>query len=143
MDKVSVNSKIRSPKQQPTKAKKKPIKVVYISNPMRVETSPSEFRSLVQELTGQDSDVSRFETNKQVSTPSSEEEPPQQQQQQPIVLVDDDEGTSSSSMTTDLLRKNIEEVAFDFDLFDGSFTSQMLERLGYDHHQQQQQKQQQ
>ncbi|KAK1278216.1 hypothetical protein QJS04_geneDACA003581 [Acorus gramineus] len=133
MDKVSVHSKIRSPKQQPTKAKKKPIKVVYISNPMRVETSPSKFRSLVQELTGQDSDVSRFENNKQVSTPSSEEEPPPPQQQQPIVLVDDDEGTS------DLLRKNIEEEAFEFDLFDESFTSQMLERLCYDNHQQQQQ----
>ncbi|KAJ4892087.1 hypothetical protein Rs2_31835 [Raphanus sativus] len=32
----------------------KPIKVRYISNPMRVETCPSKFRELVQELTGQD-----------------------------------------------------------------------------------------
>ncbi|KAI5663684.1 hypothetical protein M9H77_23007 [Catharanthus roseus] len=38
------------------KTKKKPIKVVYISNPMKVNTSASEFRALVQELTGQDSD---------------------------------------------------------------------------------------
>ncbi|OVA05657.1 VQ [Macleaya cordata] len=36
----------------------KPIKVVYISNPMKVKTSVSEFRSLVQELTGRDSDLS-------------------------------------------------------------------------------------
>ncbi|KAK1278217.1 hypothetical protein QJS04_geneDACA003582 [Acorus gramineus] len=130
MDKVSVHSKIRSPKQQPTKAKKKPIKVVYISNPTRVETSPSKFRSLVQELTGQDSDVSRFENNKQVSTPSSEEEPPpHQQQQQPIVLVDDESDL--------LMRKNIEEAAFELELFNGSFTPQMLESFGglyYDHH---------
>ncbi|MCL7025789.1 hypothetical protein MKW94_007859 [Papaver nudicaule] len=36
----------------------KPIKVVYISNPMKVKTTVSEFRSLVQELTGRDSDTS-------------------------------------------------------------------------------------
>eukprot|EP00262_Sarcandra_glabra_P006837 TRINITY_DN1938_c0_g2_i4.p1 TRINITY_DN1938_c0_g2~~TRINITY_DN1938_c0_g2_i4.p1 ORF type:complete len:148 (+),score=16.59 TRINITY_DN1938_c0_g2_i4:274-717(+) len=39
------------------KPRKTPTKVVYISNPRKVKTSPSEFRSLVQELTGQDSDV--------------------------------------------------------------------------------------
>ncbi|KAI3975014.1 hypothetical protein MKX01_005125 [Papaver californicum] len=44
----------------------KPIKVVYISNPMMVKTSVSEFRSLVQELTGRDSDVSSlsFDTSR-------------------------------------------------------------------------------
>ncbi|CAI8613851.1 unnamed protein product [Vicia faba] len=39
-----------------TKSKKKnnkPIKVVYISNPMKVKTSASEFMALVQKLTGQ------------------------------------------------------------------------------------------
>lgn len=52
-----------------TKPKKKsnnnPIKVVYISNPMKVKTSASEFRALVQELTGQNAepipDPSRFQ----------------------------------------------------------------------------------
>ncbi|KAK7290778.1 hypothetical protein RIF29_05459 [Crotalaria pallida] len=43
----------------------KPMKVVYISNPMKVKTSASEFRALVQELTGQDAesppDPSRFQ----------------------------------------------------------------------------------
>ncbi|KAF7804007.1 sigma factor binding protein 2, chloroplastic [Senna tora] len=47
-----------------SKSKKKPIKVVYISNPMKVKASASEFRALVQELTGQDAelppDLSRF-----------------------------------------------------------------------------------
>ncbi|CAL0332856.1 unnamed protein product [Lupinus luteus] len=42
----------------------KPMKVVYISNPMKVKTSASEFMALVQELTGQDAepppDPSRF-----------------------------------------------------------------------------------
>ncbi|KAI4386567.1 hypothetical protein MLD38_004490 [Melastoma candidum] len=35
---------------------KKPVKVVYISNPMRVSTSASSFRDLVHRLTGQDSE---------------------------------------------------------------------------------------
>ncbi|KAJ1286973.1 hypothetical protein BS78_03G393800 [Paspalum vaginatum] len=37
---------------------KKPIKVVYISNPMRVKTSAAGFRALVQELTGRHADPS-------------------------------------------------------------------------------------
>lgn len=36
--------------------KNQPLKVVYISNPMRVHTSASEFRALVQELTGRDAE---------------------------------------------------------------------------------------
>lgn len=47
------------------KLKKKPIKVVYISNPMKVKVNPSGFMALVQELTGQDAelpaDLSRFQ----------------------------------------------------------------------------------
>ncbi|KAF9679539.1 hypothetical protein SADUNF_Sadunf06G0025400 [Salix dunnii] len=39
------------------KTKKQPMKVVYISNPMRFYVSASEFRALVQELTGQDSEL--------------------------------------------------------------------------------------
>ncbi|KAI3744052.1 hypothetical protein L1987_57124 [Smallanthus sonchifolius] len=38
----------------------KKLKVVYISSPMKVKTSASRFRSLVQELTGRDSDISRY-----------------------------------------------------------------------------------
>ncbi|XP_058107482.1 nuclear speckle RNA-binding protein B-like [Magnolia sinica] len=64
-NKLSVHHK-RSPKQ--TKPKKKPIKIVYISNPMKVETSASEFRALVQELTGQDSD---YRSSSSSSSPSS------------------------------------------------------------------------
>ncbi|KAL3533547.1 hypothetical protein ACH5RR_007068 [Cinchona calisaya] len=55
MDKMlSVNQK--NTNKHP-KIKKKPVKVVYISNPMKVKTSASEFRALVQELTGQDADM--------------------------------------------------------------------------------------
>ncbi|KAK3025647.1 hypothetical protein RJ639_040633 [Escallonia herrerae] len=38
--------------------KKEELKVVYISSPMKLKTSASRFRALVQELTGRDSDVS-------------------------------------------------------------------------------------
>lgn len=55
----------RSPTKRSSKSKKKPIKVVYISNPMKVKVTASEFRALVQELTGQDAelpkDLSRFQ----------------------------------------------------------------------------------
>ncbi|GAA0175776.1 hypothetical protein LIER_41972 [Lithospermum erythrorhizon] len=36
------------------------VKVVYISTPMKVKTSASQFRTLVQELTGRDSDIARL-----------------------------------------------------------------------------------
>jgi len=39
---------------------RKQIKVVYISNPMRVKTSAAGFRALVQELTGRDADPSKY-----------------------------------------------------------------------------------
>lgn len=42
------------------KRSKKAVKVVYISSPMKVKTSASEFRALVQELTGKDSDACRL-----------------------------------------------------------------------------------
>lgn len=32
--------------------KKKPVKVVYISNPMKIKATPSEFRAVVQKFTG-------------------------------------------------------------------------------------------
>ncbi|KAI8559199.1 hypothetical protein RHMOL_Rhmol04G0154600 [Rhododendron molle] len=50
---LSVHEK-KGTKQARTK-KTKPVKIVYISNPMKVKTTASEFRALVQELTGRDS----------------------------------------------------------------------------------------
>ncbi|KAH0466365.1 hypothetical protein IEQ34_006468 [Dendrobium chrysotoxum] len=49
----------RFPKKSNTKPskKQKPLKVVYISNPIRVTTSADGFRGVVQELTGRDSDI--------------------------------------------------------------------------------------
>ncbi|EOA24870.1 hypothetical protein CARUB_v10018159mg [Capsella rubella] len=52
--KPSPLSRKSSPKHKKKTNNNKPIKVRYISNPMRVETCASKFRELVQELTGQD-----------------------------------------------------------------------------------------
>ncbi|OWM85476.1 uncharacterized protein LOC116202014 [Punica granatum] len=64
MDNLGCSVQQRKPtkfKAKPAKRKPKPmnspIKVVYISNPMRVKATASEFRALVQELTGQDSEL--------------------------------------------------------------------------------------
>ncbi|CAN6567058.1 unnamed protein product [Malus baccata var. baccata] len=62
MDVLGVN--VKSPKQSKRSRSKGGVKVVYISSPMKVNTSASEFRALVQELTGRHSDAERFmETN--------------------------------------------------------------------------------
>ncbi|KAI4300885.1 hypothetical protein L6164_034212 [Bauhinia variegata] len=56
MDTNSVSSVQQKTPSKRSKTKKNPIKVVYISNPMKVKTSASKFRALVQELTGQDAE---------------------------------------------------------------------------------------
>ena len=62
MDKmISVHSKKVTKESKNTK--KKPVKVVYIANPMKVNTSAAEFRALVQELTGQDAKYPMMESS--------------------------------------------------------------------------------
>ncbi|KAG6596170.1 Sigma factor binding protein 1, chloroplastic, partial [Cucurbita argyrosperma subsp. sororia] len=51
---VEEERKERRRNRKPCDRKNQPLKVVYISNPMRVQASAAEFRGLVQELTGQD-----------------------------------------------------------------------------------------
>ncbi|XP_031285436.1 sigma factor binding protein 1, chloroplastic-like [Pistacia vera] len=67
MDVLGVHHQIIKSKKHKNKRSKKGIKVVYISSPMKVNTCASNFRALVQELTGKDSDVdasaSRFVEN--------------------------------------------------------------------------------
>lgn len=53
---VSTSLHQRKSTKKKTKPKSKAVKVVYISNPMKVKTCPSRFRALVQELTGQDAE---------------------------------------------------------------------------------------
>ncbi|KAG4977440.1 hypothetical protein JHK86_036914 [Glycine max] len=55
-------------KRASNKRDKKEIKVTYISSPVKVKTSASNFRALVQELTGQYSNVA------ETSMPMEEEE---------------------------------------------------------------------
>lgn len=57
MDALGVHQMKISKKNSKRSDKKKDFKVVYISTPMKVETCASQFRALVQELTGKDSDV--------------------------------------------------------------------------------------
>lgn len=53
---LGVHNHVMKGKKQ-NKKNKKEVKVTYISSPMKVKTSASNFRALVQELTGQDSNV--------------------------------------------------------------------------------------
>ncbi|XP_057737276.1 uncharacterized protein LOC130954538 [Arachis stenosperma] len=55
MDMLGVNH--GNKKQSKSRGKKDNFKVTYISSPMKVKTSASKFRAVVQELTGQDSNV--------------------------------------------------------------------------------------
>ncbi|KAI3788435.1 hypothetical protein L2E82_01203 [Cichorium intybus] len=43
---------VKPEKRSPKSSKKNPVKVVYISNPMKIKASPSEFRAVVQQFTG-------------------------------------------------------------------------------------------
>ncbi|XP_073224709.1 uncharacterized protein [Cicer arietinum] len=56
---LGVNNHMMKGKRQSKKSKKE-VKVTYISSPMKVKTSASNFRALVQELTGQDSNVAEM-----------------------------------------------------------------------------------
>nr|XP_004249136.1 uncharacterized protein LOC101268236 [Solanum lycopersicum] len=72
MDKMlSVHSKKAN--KQPKNTKKKPVKVVYISNPMKVNTSAEEFRALVQQLTGQHANYPVADTNIRVADTEKKE----------------------------------------------------------------------
>ncbi|KAL1545013.1 sigma factor binding protein 2, chloroplastic-like [Salvia divinorum] len=50
------------------KKKSDQLKVVYISSPMKVKTSASRFRSLVQELTAKETNDDQYQTYSSVST---------------------------------------------------------------------------
>lgn len=57
MDKPLGVQQNKIPKTSKKSKNKRPLKVVYISNPKRVKATPSEFRALVQELTGKNAVV--------------------------------------------------------------------------------------
>ncbi|XP_023741351.1 sigma factor binding protein 1, chloroplastic [Lactuca sativa] len=43
---------VKLEKRSQKTSKKNPVKVVYISNPMKIKATPSEFRAVVQQFTG-------------------------------------------------------------------------------------------
>jgi hypothetical protein len=57
---LGVNNHVVMKGKRQSKKNKKEVKVTYISSPMKVKTSASNFRALVQELTGQDSNVAEM-----------------------------------------------------------------------------------
>lgn len=58
MEKFLDSNPDRPSKQFKNRKKRNPIKVVHISNPIKFQTSASQFRELVQKLTGKDADYS-------------------------------------------------------------------------------------
>lgn len=56
---------IKMMKKQGKSRRAAAVKVVYISSPMKVKICASQFRALVQQLTGRDSDVARFMEDKE------------------------------------------------------------------------------
>ncbi|KAF8052229.1 hypothetical protein N665_1584s0002 [Sinapis alba] len=81
----------KTPKQMKKRASTtKPIKVRYISNPMRVKTCASKFRELVQELTGQDAVDLELEPEFSPSTVSDHSpSPPPPENLAPRVLYEE------------------------------------------------------
>ncbi|KAJ8646416.1 hypothetical protein MRB53_008164 [Persea americana] len=122
MDKPSGHH-IRKPKQ--VKSKKKPIKVVYISNPMKVKTSVSQFRALVQGLTGRDSDLADIKKNlaidgmdelQRVADHEAEATDYVPSPARPVTAVDHERESSASTGS-------------EFELYDDLFTTEMLEHI--------------
>ncbi|KAA8517977.1 hypothetical protein F0562_015451 [Nyssa sinensis] len=107
------------------KTKKKPVKVVYISNPMRVETSASKFRALVQELTGQDADMPDPTRYSEIDGVHHGHH-----QMVPIVtgIKDDDALVVPAVDPNSELRPKKSDLSFD-PPYDDVFTPQMLENF--------------
>ncbi|XP_068660912.1 sigma factor binding protein 1, chloroplastic-like [Aristolochia californica] len=102
------------------RSKKKQIKVVYISNPMKVKASASEFRALVQELTGQDSDpaeMAKFFQGDGLDEQLGPQNQPSDDQYEPSMPVPFMQPVSEPSR----------HVSNPFDSLDDVFTPQMVE----------------
>ncbi|XP_072975810.1 sigma factor binding protein 2, chloroplastic-like [Typha angustifolia] len=123
MEKLSVHQK--GSKQ--AKAKKKPIKVVYISNPMKVKATAEEFRTLVQELTGRDSnvaDLSKFPGpddggESRLSAPAPHTD----------TTATLNPGSSSDHGGVDPCETGYKTAVNPFDMLDDAFAPQMLDNL--------------
>lgn len=101
--------------------KNKPIKVVYISNPMKVKTSASQFRALVQELTGQDAELP--DPTKFQGSDGGDQ----------TVLSDPMMGDHEHSQVVPVVDPGLEQpqrnLGYEFEPLDDVFTPQMIESL--------------
>ncbi|XVE90719.1 hypothetical protein DITRI_Ditri20bG0099900 [Diplodiscus trichospermus] len=135
---VSSLQESRAAKKAKSKKKKntnKPIKVVYISNPMKVTTSASKFRALVQELTGQDAelpDPTKF-TDTDEDTSSGNQTVPDAAKNstddhaQEVPRVEDQPACYHEHEQQHSTRANDHDVPYE--TFDEVFTPQMLENF--------------
>ncbi|WCJ39149.1 Sigma factor binding protein 1 chloroplastic [Euphorbia peplus] len=133
---------VKAKKQSKKSSTKKGIKVVYISSPMKVETSASKFRALVQELTGKDSDSARFMDDRSVPVNVLDH------QQHHLSVLEEELAVPNNSSTTTTTSNNSNysyessssagsESMFDsFDKYlpsmDGSFMSMFQPNFLYD-----------
>lgn len=115
-------------KRKSSDPKNQPLKVVYISNPMRVQTSAAEFRALVQELTGRDADFPDPTKFPSPSVHALETDPPKKPEEE-----DDDNDNDDELLLLDLAA--MEDSSSD-DFLEGSygtlediFTRDMVEKL--------------
>uniref|UniRef100_A0A2N9HD59 VQ domain-containing protein n=1 Tax=Fagus sylvatica TaxID=28930 RepID=A0A2N9HD59_FAGSY len=130
----------RKATKKTTKSKKNnnhPIKVVYISNPMKVKTSASQFRALVQELTGQDSelppDPTKFSDKDDHDVARGLN--PTAPDHHPIMMNDgnkmvgDDDDDDDLLPTVDPAQEQPESSSSQIEPYDDVFTPQMIENF--------------
>ncbi|XVF42253.1 hypothetical protein PTKIN_Ptkin01aG0346000 [Pterospermum kingtungense] len=107
--------------QNPTKVKKNPIKIKYISSPtMVVASNAAEFRAIVQELTGQNSDIGEPngvhttipERANQVHLPFQADSPAKIDEKSSFDMFQDD--MSSLEFDDGLLWRGVPENVFGF-----------------------------
>lgn len=119
------------------------LKVVYISSPMKVKTSASKFRSLVQELTGKNSDISQYMDDcsnyeesrdhvyREIGCGDAKETSDEQYQTRDSSLSRDDTCTSSEGATDNVFTSHIrEQFAGIFSMNDSFYDPSQLDVLG-------------
>ncbi|CAN4118395.1 unnamed protein product [Withania somnifera] len=117
--------------KQPRTTTKKAVKVVYISNPMKVHTSASEFRALVQQLTGQHANyaatITTFGTNDKKDFYFTESPPPSSDD--PQVVIQGDSSTTQVVLPNYVVNNNEGTTTDNSDLSFEDYVPELLENL--------------
>ncbi|MED6111934.1 hypothetical protein PIB30_056915 [Stylosanthes scabra] len=108
---VSNNHGNSNKKQSSRRGKKDNFKVTYISSPMKVTTSASKFRAVVQELTGQDSNVADTIFMEEQANNTTNNNNGRVNHHQKV--IDDDEAYAFASTTTNWLKPDYTEFLLD------------------------------